>query len=239
MKLGTGVVAAGMGLALAGGIFWFMSSLNPAPAFAGVQSNAANLLDVRHPVTADMLKDAQAKAGMELPPVELLNSQGQKVNLASLPGKPIVVVMTKDGCPCNIESQPFFNQIAKGFGDKVQFYGIIDGDKDVAEEYRLDFKVPYPILLNLEEKVFRAFGAKQSVYTYLFDKNGKAVKIWPGYSAETMTELNDRLAELTASPAPKLDLTMASPELTSGCYFFRPIGWDPVKEQWQMRETGS
>ena len=58
MKLGTGIVAAGMGLALAGGIFWFMSSLNPAPAFAGVQSNAANLLDVRHPVTADMLKDA-------------------------------------------------------------------------------------------------------------------------------------------------------------------------------------
>ncbi|MCU0316588.1 MAG: TlpA family protein disulfide reductase [Fimbriimonadaceae bacterium] len=188
-----------------------------------VTSEQPNLREVpRHPVTGEMKTDATARQGRLMPATVLPDQSGQEVDLAKLASqKPLVVVMVKEGCPCNIESQPFFNQIARAYGDQVQFIGIIDQERAGAAKFHSDFSVPYPILSAPKESTFQAWDAKQSVYTFLIGPKGEIEKVWPGYSRTTLVELSSLLAERLQIPTLEVDFKMAPDEMTSGCYFFR------------------
>lgn len=187
-----------------------------------VDGNATNMATTpRHPVTQEMEKSAGAEAGRAAPEFSLKSSKDEVVSSKELLKKgPVVVVMTKDGCPCSIESQPFFNQIHESYQDVATFVGIIDADIPVAQLYVSSLSVPYPILTETGEKTFRDFGAKQSVYTYLIGKDGKVVRVWPGYSAKTLIELNQAVADAAGVKARVLALKDAPAVMTSGCYFF-------------------
>ena len=204
------LVLAGTGLVLYG------QTLGAKPV-----SNSTNLLDVpRHPVTDTMWREARAQVGKPAPPFELADSDGRNVALLDLcRSKPVVLVFTKDGCPCSIESQPFFNRLASGYAGKVAFLGVIDGPKHVASKYRDDFKVPYPMLLAEDGAVFRAFRSGRSVYTTLVGTDGTVLRQWPGYSKGMLGELNADLAQFTSSSHINIDLSMAPDKLNSGCDF--------------------
>lgn len=180
-----------------------------------------NLLDTpRHPVTEDMWKKSRARAGQPAPLFVLQDHMGDKLQLTELLKKgPVVLVFTKDGCPCSMESQPFFNQLARHFAGKATFVGVIDAPQHVASKYKDDFSVPYTMALAADGAVFKSFGSLQSVYTTLIKADGIVAKQWPGYSRATLTDLNEELATLTQIKPGVIDLTMAPSQITSGCFF--------------------
>ncbi|MBS1713646.1 MAG: redoxin domain-containing protein [Armatimonadetes bacterium] len=201
---------AGVGLALYGQVVG-----------ARPESNTTNLLDEpRHPVTGPMLRDAKAQIGQTAPAFSLPDPEGRTVALQGLTKiGPVVLVFTKDGCPCSIESQPFFNRLAEGYSGKVAFLGIIDGPAHVASKYRDDFKVPYPMLLAGDGAVYKAFRASRSVYTTLIGPEGKVLRQWPGYSKDMLKDLNFELARYTGIKPIDIDLSMAPEKPSSGCSF--------------------
>ena len=115
------------------------------PAFEGVKATSENLQDTpRHPVTDEMRARAEAKEGELAPEIDLPSTTDKNIQLSSLiEQKPVVVVMTKDGCPCSIEVQPHYTEIAKAYAGEVTFLGVIDGNLQTAENFKHDFEVPY------------------------------------------------------------------------------------------------
>lgn len=223
MALPKGAVIGGIVALLIGGTVWMQSQNS---GFADVKSNSYNMKEVpRHPVTDEMNATAKAQKGEPAPEFTLKDSEGKDQTLAGIRGeKPGVLVMTKEGCPCSIESQPFFNKIAEHFEERVAFLGIIDGDPQVGKKHKTDFSVPYPMLSNTEIEVFKQYQAKQSVYIFLISADGTLEQVWPGYSKSMLEELNSKLAAASDMPPAQLDLQMAPEEMTSGCYFFKPVG---------------
>lgn len=186
----------------------------------------------RHPITDEMKEDAIERRDKEAKDFTLPYHRGGEMTLSKLVEKtPVVVIMTKDGCPCSIESQPYFNAISTAFKDKVQFIGIIDADLKIAEDYEYDFNVPYPILSSPDEKFFKSWESKQSVYTFLISKDRVVKHVWPGYSETSLHELVAAASKEAGVQAPELEFEHASEEMTSGCFFFKPIGWDPSKDE--------
>ncbi|MCB0825827.1 MAG: redoxin domain-containing protein [Armatimonadetes bacterium] len=209
---------------MGGAVFMAMNK----PAFEGVKATSENLQDTpRHPVTDEMRARAEAKEGELAPEIDLPSTTDKNIQLSSLiEQKPVVVVMTKDGCPCSIEVQPHYTEIAKAYAGEVTFLGVIDGNLQTAENFKHDFEVPYEFVYTEELDTFKLFDAKQSVYTYLIAKGGNIIKIWPGYSKGSLKQLNTMIAkELGQEPA-DLPFEMAPEEMTSGCFFFMPIGTD-------------
>ncbi|MFM9874741.1 MAG: peroxiredoxin family protein [Fimbriimonadaceae bacterium] len=217
------VIVGVLTFAMVGGAIFVQSQ---KPAFVGVGSNSVNIQQVpRHPVTKQMLVNAEDFVGQEVPSFELPDSEGKSVKSTELIGqKPSVLVMTKDGCPCSIESQGFWTNLAMYYGNSVQFFGIIDVKSAGGKKFKTDFKVPYPILSSETDEVFRKFGAKQSVYVYVFDAKGIVQKVWPGYNLSSLKELNKLLSEMSGKEALATDWDMAPEKMTSGCFFFKPVG---------------
>lgn len=215
ITLPASMIIAGVGV-------YFMLSASPK-----VEGNVPNMAATpRHPVTDAMQADASGRAGKEAPTFDLPDSEGGRIASRDLlKNGPLVVVMTKDGCPCSIESQPFFNQISEMYKGKASFVGIIDANQATAQLYKRSQKVPYPIVMSETADVFKAFRAKQSVYVYLIGRDGAQARVWPGYSAPMLIDLNDQLAKAIGVPAKPITLKDAPGEMTSGCYFFED---DPV-----------
>jgi len=167
-----------------------------------------------------MWQKARAVAGKEAPNFTLKTPDGKTVTLLDECRKrPVILVFTKDGCPCSIEAQPFFNQLSQGYGDKAAFLGVIDGQSHVASKYHDDLKVPYRMLLADNGDIFKSFDATQSVYTTLIAPDGKVLKQWPGYNRAMLVELDELIAKAIGGKSVQLDTTMAPEKMNSGCAF--------------------
>ncbi|MDI9635091.1 redoxin domain-containing protein [Kamptonema cortianum] len=224
--------------ALVGGLLLASYAMRPKP-FEGVKVSSYNMADVpRHPITEEMMSRAEARLGDQVPDLTLPSTDGKDVVLRELSEKgPLVIVMTKDGCPCSIESQPYFSQVAAAYAKDVTFLGIIEGDFRTARKYQGDFNVPYEFAYVDSQDVFKQFGAKQSVYTYLVGKGGQIRQIWPGYSRHSLTELNAKIANELGKTPVIIDFSSATEEMTSGCFFFQPIGTN--KPAWHDETSSS
>ncbi len=199
---------------------------------AEIISSAANSYGApRHPVTEDMKKRAAAMDGQKLADMTLPDDTGKPVQVAEiLKAKPTLFLGIKDGCPCNLESQHFFNDLYDHYGSKIGFYGVMDADEKVAKLFKESLLMEFPVLCSPKEtKIFEALGTEQSVYTTLVNQDGVIIRQWPGYSKQILSEINDELAKLSGLERVSMDLTMAPEEPTSGCFYGMPIGWDPNK----------
>ena len=201
-----------------------LAAYRPAPPTAKVTGGLNLALEPRHPVTLKMAQDAKAVIGEPAPEIDLPDTDGKQVKLSELVNQtPVVVITLKDGCPCTIESQPFFNDLAEKYKGKVQFLGVTDGTKYKASKYKDDFSVPFPIVTEPGTHTFEAFQSPRSVYFTLVKKGGAVRKLWPGYSKKTLDEFNQALAQESGIPTPKLDTTMAPDKESSGCKFGEPV----------------
>ncbi len=214
MKLISAVIPAS--LLIAGGAIALRTYQIP------IVSNAVNLATTpRHPVTVQMERDAEAVPGHAAPEISLPDTTGKILNLSELLQKgPVVVVMMKDGCPCTIESQDFYNQIASNYLGKATFLGVMDTDRATAAKFKSDFRVPYPVVSELHAVTFRAFRSKRSVYATVINQNGTVEKLYPGYNDKTIIDLNQRVAKLAGVPPKPVSLRDAPASLSSGCAFY-------------------
>ncbi len=205
-------------LATAGWLAILAMTASPVTA---VRSNATDLSkEPKHPVSDPMWERSKALGGRPAPAFALGDTRGGTQTLATLAKNgPVAIVFTKDGCPCSMESQPFFNGLAQAFTGRATFLGVIDSDLRVATLYQENFKVPYAMALAGDQRVFADYDAKRSVYVTLVAKGGQIVRQWPGYSKTMLKELNQALADETGQPPAKLDVAMAPDAMTSGCAF--------------------
>lgn len=201
---------------------WYM---RPGPVTV-VPDSANFALAPRHPVTQAMWDRAMAQGGVDASDFRLTTSEGESFHLFDqLDKTPVVLIATKDGCPCSIESQPFFNELSKAYQGKALFVGLLDADIPVAQLYKRGHEAPYPIISATLKEPFLAYRFKQSVTVALIGQNRKIRKVWPGYSASMLQEVNEALAEETQTQPKRVNFKDAPKEMTSGCYFFEE---DPV-----------
>lgn len=217
-------------------IRWLVLLLSVLIASAGIMlalykppatGNMPNMLteEVRHPVTLEMHEDAEERRGEPAPAFTLPTHSGGEVSLASALEKgPAVVVMTKDGCPCSVESQPYFNDLAKAYEGKITFIALMDADRNIADLYHASLSVPYDIACATED-VFKSYRSQQSVYVFLIKPDQTVAHVWPGYSRAMLVEMNQALADASGVEPAKVDVSAAPEEMTSGCYFFTDDPW--------------
>ena len=170
---------------------------------------------VRHFVTARMELETKAAANRLAPTFTRKDPYGTEVSVGKGP-RPQFVLFIKRGCPCSIDAQVLFSRLALKFKDSVEFVGVIDKD---AKEFATQFRASFPVVEEPSLGLMRSFDARASVYSALVARNGHIVKLWPGYSAAWLQEMNALLAKAAATKETPFDPQYAPKEKTSGCPF--------------------
>lgn len=200
----------------AAGIAVFLSTKRPDPAS---QIPGIDFTQPEHPVTAKMIEDADRLTLKPAPAYKLMSVREEPVSISGTQERPQFVLFILDGCPCSIDAQPLFNSLAKQWKDKVDFIGVIDSDQKKGRTWTQDYRPVFPVVSDSKKEIIKAYEAKQSVYCALISKDGKIVKMWPGYSADMLKEMNEKIGEEVGIEAKPFDAKYAPNEKTSGCYF--------------------
>lgn len=182
---------------------------------------------VGHPVTRRMQAAAKTAAGRPAPPLPGVAW-----------GRPIVLFFIQDGCPCSEAAEPYFQRLAAAYGAHVRFFGIVEGEPDVADRWRREHQTPYPVLADPERAIIRGSRAERSAYTVLITADGVVERLWPGYSAAMLRDLGARLADAVGIDQSDLDLEGAPEVLTSGCPFQVELEPSPADSNARRGEFG-
>jgi len=107
--------------------------------------------------------------------------------LASLHGYPIVVNEWASWCgPCRYEF-PFFERLARRYGDRVAFLGVDSKDsRDPARRFIERYPVPFPHYFDPDGSIARVFrGGRGFPTTAFYDASGNVVALHVGaYASE-------------------------------------------------------
>ncbi|CAN5909621.1 hypothetical protein BH23PLA1_BH23PLA1_10410 [soil metagenome] len=177
--------------------------------------------DEEHLVTPEMLEQSQDAADRPIPTDAFAeDADGRSQNLSALAdADPLLIVFIKDGCPCSTSAEPFFQRLFDAYGDRVRFLGVIDGDRETARSWADRHGTPYPLLLDPDLELVRAFEVGNSAYVAVIARGGRIETLWPGYSAGMLTELSEQLARLGGTKVVPIEVDDAPELLYSGCPF--------------------
>ncbi|MFM1800822.1 MAG: Thiol-disulfide oxidoreductase ResA [Planctomycetota bacterium] len=192
-------------------IFW-----TPEPEFA--------LAPVRprviHDVTNRMLVHGLKMANSQAPDFNASDGNGRPYHLRGLVKQgPVVLVFIKDGCPCSIAAQSYYNEIANAFDGKVTFLGVIDGPQAVARQWAKKYHSVFPVLADHDLSVIKAYGVESSAHMALIDQQMKIVSLWPGFSKPMLREAHQTIVSLGVDALSIGEFTDAPENLMTGCPF--------------------
>jgi peroxiredoxin len=174
----------------------------------------------KHKVTPAMLEAAETHNKSLAPPFRLTDANGTIQDLSELvKDGPLVLVFIKDGCPCSVSAETYFNTIHSLYRGRLRFLGVIDGDANVARRWGSIQGVPFPILPDPKLEIAKQYGATNSAFVALINKSGQVEELWPGYSVSMLKDLNRRAAGLAGLEMETLETLDAPDELYSGCPF--------------------
>jgi hypothetical protein len=127
-----------------------------------------------------------------------------------------------------VEFEPFFHRLERRYRGLVRFFGVIDGDRNVARRYALANQVPYPVLADPHRSIIIRFKAENGGYVVLLRPTGEVDTLWPGCSAEMMRELACRIGALAGVKERTLDVGGMPAVLTTGCPFAQ---YEPLRKR--------
>lgn len=187
------------------------------PHFVEVDLSEAK---VRHLVTPEMIKETGMAATRVAPEFSAIDSEGKAVKLAGKGAKlPQFVYFVLDGCPCSYDAEPLFHKLFKRYKGKVDFVSITNGNVKQAHEWSVQMLVNYPVIPDPTKKIIHAYKAKSSVYSALISREGTIFKMWPGYSADILREINARMAGAAGVKEMPFDPEYAPKTKATGCSF--------------------
>lgn len=174
-------------------------------------ANAKVDLSKIHPVTRGMQSEAGEFAGKPLPPFSLASSSGATLTNKDLQGKPSLLYFINLECPCCVDSNPIFRQIAQRM-KQVRVLGVADGNLAQVQKWAQANEPGYEVLADPDQKLMRAMKIRNGVYFAVIQPNGQIKSIEPGVSQEVMQKLVTDLGDpFTIKGVPE--------RLTSGCAF--------------------
>lgn len=156
--------------------------------------------------------------GTALPDFSLLSVCGERVESATLRGKPLVVVFTCGHCPYVQAIEDRMIALAREFIPRgIQWIGIASNDPSLHPEEdspealcrrRSEKGYPFPILFDETQAVAKAFGAVCTPEFFVYDAahklyyHGRLDDSWKDPRAVTRQELRQALEALLAGQAP-------------------------------------
>lgn len=140
--------------------------------------------------------------GKPAPTFKLTDASGKEHDLAAYKGKVVVLEWTEEGCPYvkRHYASGTMQKLAKKYDGKVVWLAVNSSHFVKAEEtkgWKKDNGITYPVLLDPEGKVGRAYGAKTTPHMYVIDAEGKvayegAIDSDPRGESETVTNYVDQ-----------------------------------------------
>lgn len=109
----------------------------------------------------------------------LLGSTG-RFNLASQRGKPVVMEVFASWCGTCRRATPVLSEMYKSYAGDVTFVGVsVDDSRELAEEARSEWGIPYPVALD-DGSVSRGYAVSLLPTVVLIDKHGKVRRSMAG-----------------------------------------------------------
>jgi peroxiredoxin Q/BCP len=179
------------GIACALLVFGCEKPAEPAPA--GSASAA--------PAAATPNADALLKEGAPAPDLTATAHNGEKVSLASLKGKPVVVYFyPKDDTPgCTVEAKGIKEHWADLSGTGAVVIGISTDDEASHKAFAEKYELPFLLVPDPDARIAGMFGVPlrnnhASRVTFLIGKDGKIAKVYPavkpdGHAAELLAAI--------------------------------------------------
>jgi thiol-disulfide isomerase/thioredoxin len=128
-----------------------------------------------------------SKPEFNLQNLSLTDTRGNDFKLESRKGKPIVLNFLSRGCmPC-IQELPIFESAVNRYQDSIQFYFIMEEDKDGIQSFQK--KYPYKLDYLLSKKSFTEYGILGVPQTYFINKNFKVIDSQKGSFDSVSLEL--------------------------------------------------
>jgi peroxiredoxin len=221
VRLLTLTVPLSLGILACGAALFFMANRVEQDREQGPEGAGGLVLwpKEHHPVSSEMKNSAEKLRRKQAPTFQLQNWDGKTVTIGGPRAKPQFLIFVMDGCPCSVDAEPLFQKLYKRFEGKVEFLAVTDGTPEMAKKWSFHMLMPYPLASNPKTDVMAAFGADQSAYSVLLDREGAIVKLWPGYSQGILQEMNRLMAQEAGVEAQPFDAQYAPKEPLSGCRF--------------------
>ncbi len=125
--------------------------------------------------------------GKAAPEFELESLDGHRVSLSSYRGKPVAVTFWASWCgPCRMELPAltrFYNQTRKSGSDFEILAISIDATKEAAQGAANTFKLPFPVLVDLDSRIAESYRVDSIPTLFIIDRSGKVTWSNVGFNA--------------------------------------------------------
>jgi peroxiredoxin Q/BCP len=140
--------------------------------------------------------------GSKVPDFNLIDQNGENINLSSMSGKPAVLYFyPKDETPgCTIEACEFRDIYSEFDKLDCNIYGISPDDEKSHKKFIDNHSLPFTLLCDPDKKMIQDYGVwgEKNMYgkksmgiirsTFLIDKNGVLLKKWTNVKAKGHAE---------------------------------------------------
>jgi peroxiredoxin len=128
------------------------------------------------------------------PEFTLKELDGSEISLSQLRKQgPVLVAFYKVTCPTCQFTFPFLERMSRGKG--IQFFGVSQDDPAATQEFREDFRITFPTLLDSRKESYPAsngFGITHVPSLYLIEPDGRISWNSEGFSKQDLSELAQR-----------------------------------------------
>ncbi|MFY1691727.1 TlpA family protein disulfide reductase [Plantactinospora sp. WMMB782] len=127
-------------------------------------------------------------------------TDGSPLALADLwADRPVVLTFFTSWCNTCAARQDGLSQLARALRDRVVFVGVAgDDDPDALQEYLRGHRVEYPVLVDVDQRVARAYAVREPPAVVVVAKGGTLLRGWPG--GLEATALDSTLRTLVLAP---------------------------------------
>jgi peroxiredoxin Q/BCP len=153
-------------------------------------------------------KSGYFKEGDPAPDFEALAHNGEKVHLAELRGKSVILYFyPKDGTPgCSVEADAFKSESPELSKASAVVLGVSSDDAESHRAFATEHGLPFLLLPDTEHVIAKIYGVGSTLgmmsrVTYLIGPDGKIAKVYPNVTPSThAAEVLRDVQKLRAAP---------------------------------------